>query len=1284
MGGYAPIIGEGHLFINLLKRLSLNQEGDSHGEKGSNFSSGFPGWGGEVRRLQVRQAGPLHVVHNRNLRCRLRGIVGNITDDNIERDGRMRGAKYSFLLLPLLLVLACANAFAQANSSINGLVTDPTGAVVTGAKIELIDPATSIVRSAMSDGSGLYAIAGLNAGNYNMKVTASGFATYTQKGIVVNISATFRVDVKLIVGSASQTVTVAADALTVQTDSNAVSNLINEQQITELPTNGRNIISLATLGMGVSGNLPAAENPFSVNANYQISFNGLNQHHNVWMVDGAEDYDRGSGGKMSIMPSQDALGEFQVLSSNFAPDYGYGSGAAVTMSIKSGTTKFHGEAWEFDRNDALDAHDYFDYNSSGPVTPKAELRYNVFGANLGGPFYIPGHYNSAQKNKTFFFYNEEWRRMVNGVPTSPISTLPGADEVTSASTFTYQIPTYDTAPHLTVPNVPSGTPLYTKLTSYGLTPGQPWVYNGTPNAIPGGLLDANALLFNTLKNIPAAQNSANDTYTPSGGHLPITIREELFRIDHNINDKWSIFGHFVHDENISTQATPEWQGDNFPTVGSNFSNPSYSSVIKLTGSLNPNVLMEATFGYDGNKIAIIPVAAGGGSIVKPSGWSTGTYFPATNDVGNRLPDITLQSVPNGSSSSEWGPGNDPWTNGAEDYNENFALSVTKGKHNLKFGGGYNRYTKNQVIGKDSEGDYTFDDGWNPTTKTPTGALTGDSYVDFLLGLATTFSQANANPINHYVNNTYSFFAMDNWHVSPRLSLQLGVRYDAMPHVWERNNQVSNFEPSLYQPALAPTFDSQSGAFCTTSNTSNGCTGVNSPGLQTFSLSGVPTSFYMNGVAVAGQNGVPRALVKNDYATVMPRVGFSYDLFGNGRTVLRGGFGTFYERVQGNDIYDAAGTPPFISQPSANDVEFTSPTTNWLTGGTAASPSFPQGYNSLNTHYPDPGVAEYSLGVQHEILPALVLTTQYVGNVEWDQNNWIPINNFPLSTPLATRKAYAAGSLTSAQVNSLVTYPGFGSINLQSTPSNGTYNSLQVGLRQDNKWGLSYGFYYTWAHQIDSTQSSDDTDNNNPAYNPWNLKYDKGSGALDRRHVLNINYEYKLPFFAHASGLSHTLLGGWEIAGNIISEAGLPWFGSDAPKNPYGDTVGLGGGYSIRPNLSGKPQYVKTRTAAGYQYVSNAGFSAPIAAWNGGPNLGFGNSGKDAVVGAGNSNFNTSIYKSFAFSERSAFEFRAESFNTFNHPQFNGIASENPGSASFGFVNSDLAPRQFELGGKFTF
>jgi hypothetical protein len=241
--------------------------------------------------------------------------------------------------------------------------------------------------------------------------------------------------------------------------------------------------------------------------------------------------------------------------------------------------------------------------------------------------------------------------------------------------------------------------------------------------------------------------------------------------------------------------------------------------------------------------------------------------------------------------------------------------------------------------------------------------------------------------------------------------------------------------------------------------------------------------------------------------------------------------------------------------------------------------------------------------------------------------------------------------------------------------------MQIGLRQQDRHGLSFEVDYTWAHQIDSQLGSADL---TQVSNPFSIKYDKGSGNLDRRQVLNANYIYKLPFFAHSTGMTKSILGGWTISGTVISETGLPWAGSNAPGYGGSDTVGLGGNYTIRPNFSGKVTYPKKVNAKGvYQYVSPAGFSAPVAAWNGGPNLGFGNAGRDIVVGPGRINFGTNIYKDFAITERAHFELRAESFNTFNHTQFNAFHNNVNGS-DFGQVSGVQDPRTFELGGKFIF
>jgi hypothetical protein len=1199
----------------------------------------------------------------------------------------MRQARYRFFLLPLFFVLACAGAFAQANSSVTGIVTDQSGAVVPGAKVTLTDPATGAVKTSISSSTGLYEIGGLNAGNYNLKVTAKGFEAFAQNGIVVNISATFRVDVKLTVGTESQTITVVADALAVQNDSNVVSTLINEQQITELATNGRNVVALAALGLGVSGNLPDSNTPTSVGSSASISFNGLSVAHNIWLIDGGEIYDRGSGGKPAVMPSQDSLGEFQVLASNYPPDYGISSGGTVTMSLKNGTKQFHGELWEFDRNDAIQAHNYFD----APGAKKPELRLNIYGGNAGGPLYIPHVYNDA-KSRTFFFYNEEWRKIVQGSSPAGINSIPAADFITSPQSVNWVLPKHANAAfqalpvdathgQVVVPTVAAGTQLAHNIAADGLTMGQPF----PDNRIPANLfLDPSALAFNGVGAIPKANASGDTVVVPS--KQPTNVREDLFRIDHNINDKWQLFGHYIGDSVNQTYATSMWSGDSYPTVGSNFTNPSWSSVIKLTGTLTPKVLLEAAFNFNGNKITIAP---SGTAFAKPSGWGAQSFFPAANDGDNRLPAVNL-----GSYGTAFDPWVQPYRNAAMDYAEVFGLSVTHGKHNLKFGGGYNRYIKNQQAGVRTEGDFSFGDGYtSPSGSTPghvnNANLTGDSYLDFDLGLSTSYSQAQAAIIGHWVNQTVSAYAEDNWHLNSRLSVQYGIRYDALPHAWERNNNMASFDPAQYQQGLTQASDFlSSGAFaCSAIDAAAGCPAL-SGGLRAVN-GGV---FYLNGVTIAGQNGTPRGMVKNDYKTYMPRAGFSYDIAGNGKTVLRGGFGTFFERMQGNDVYGLINAAPFSNTPSVTNTTFNNPFANWQFGTAISSATLPvvtQGMTTIATNYPAPGVAQFSLGVQHEIVPSVVMITQYVGNVGWHQSTQTPINEYPLNTPMQFRadsagdKTYPGyAAPTTVQGIMARTYPGFGSIVQEGTLATTSYDSFQAGLRQESRHGLSFEIDYTWSHEIDSQLGSSDLTTN--VSNPFHLKYDKGSGNLDRRQILNMNYIYKLPIFAHSNGLAHSVLGGWEVSGTVISQTGLPWAGNNAPGDGGSDTVGLGGDYTIRPNFSGKVTYPKKRDANGvYQWVSSSGFSQPTAAWNGGPNMGFGNAGRDIVVGPGRTNFGTNLYKSFAFGERARFEFRAESFNTFNHTQFNGFHN-NVGGSDFGEVNGVQDPRTFELAGKFVF
>jgi len=1208
----------------------------------------------------------------------------------------MRKTQHWLMLLAVLLAFAGIRAYAQANSELTGIVTDTTGAVVPGAHVTLTNQATGVSGIKDSGASGLYDFTGLNPGNYTLKVDAKGFKTSVQTDIVVNVSQTTRNDVKLAIGAETQTVTVEADALTVQTDSNVVSSLINTEQITEIATENHNFVALAALGLGVSSTVPANNTPSSVAASFTISVDGLRQSHNIWLIDGGESDDRGGAGGMAIMPSQEAIGEFTTMSSNYPPDYGISSGATMSLSLKSGSSKFHGSLWEFNRNTDYDANTYFNKQNN---TPRINTHYNLYGGNVSGPLMIPHVYNE-NRQKTFFFWNEEWRKLTNPASAN-VNTIDPLDVPTAGKDLAYVAPKFASGTTLQVPAVSTNSYYYTQvLQPLGLTPGGSF----TNNTIPSSLFDPNAVIYLNSGILPKPTN--NNDQSAAAFSLPINIRDDIVRVDHNFNDKWRILGHYIHDSVVQTYGQPElgWCWCVYNTLTSIMSNPANSAAIKLSGTINPNLLVEVSLNYDANQINISPSA----NSFLPSSWSVAPVVSAYTVQRKVWPGVSGWNAPYYVAEDT---ATEPYHNAALDYEPRIDISYTMGKHAMKFGGSLNHYTKNQMLYGDAQGVYSFN------------SLTNDAMMDMLLGLAGSYGQEQSAPIRHYVNNTPSVYAMDNWHVTPRLSLQLGIRWDALPHAWERNNLVANFDPSSYLPGgvsvtgptgpNAPIFDA------------GGNIDAASPNLYTYH--GIPA--YINGMDLAGQFGVPRGLVVNDYGTIQPRVGFSEDLFGNGKTVLRGGFGTFFERMQGNDIYNtAAFAAPFDPALSLGSQFFSNPAENYSDPAVGTSPVtinsndliFAGGGNNMARDYPAPAVGQFSLGVQHELMPSMVWVVQYVGNVAWHQNidrqinNMVPggvgflpeatldpVTKLPIGPQTVDSRClngdsgghYAndgpynattnpnplncnAGFQQNGAFNAFRPYAGYAGINQQENTTNGNYNGFQTGLRIQNRWGLSGEVDYTWSHEIDLTSYDLTT-----VSNPWNLKYDKGSGDLDRRQILSINYVYKTPFFNHSQGLVKTIAGGWTIAGTVADETGLVSAGNNQGPGlsiSY-DPVGLGGGYTNRPNISGKVTYPKTQ----HNWFNTSIFSAPTPSWAGGANLGFGNANKDAIVGPGRVDFTTALYKNFAFGERANFELRFESFNTFNHTEFENI-NDSLGAAQFGQVTSTWDPRNLELAGRLTF
>ncbi|MDE3187318.1 MAG: TonB-dependent receptor [Acidobacteriota bacterium] len=1133
--------------------------------------------------------------------------------------------------LAVFLVLM-PGAWAQENATITGTVTDSTGAVVPNAALTLLNPATGQTRTSVSNAVGAYRFANVAAATYTLTATAPGFQKYVKTGIVTNVAQTVEAEVTLTIGAQGQTVTVEADALQVQTQTSEVSTLISGEQVSQLATNGRNITSLAALGLGVSNTLPPFGGVNALTSSNGISFNGTRTTHNIYMIDGGEQNDRGCGGCFMNLPSQDAIAEFQTLDSNYSPDYGIGSGGTILMVLKSGTNKFHGELYEFNRNTDYNANDYF-LKRSGKSRPKFQL--NEPGGNIGGPLFIPGVYNNA-RNRTFFFVNEEWRRLIQGSAPSIQNAILAPNFPTAGQNLAYTPPS-GKAPLVPATSDPAKLALYA---ADGLTIGQPF----PNNVIPANLIDQNAVLEVNAGTFPKPNYNNGTQYIVSIPQ-PTNVREDIVRIDHAISSKYQLMGHYLHDTLDQKYFPPLWGDSTYPTVGTIMTNPSYSAAIKLTQTYTPNLLNETAFYYSGNKITLTPTQGpSGGQFVQPSGWNATSFFPLDNNLMHRLPEVQLQGSP---INVTWSPSYYPWKNGYEGFDYRDDVSWTKGRHQFKFGAGVLHTYKNQQLQYNTNGVVAFN----------SSQFSGDSYINFMLGMASSYSQLEYLAGKHWVNNNYGFYANDNWHIAPKLVLNLGLRYDGLPHAFERYNKFSNFVPALYDYSLGNPVKSD---------------GTLDPGsLTTFSGTG-SEQFYLNGIREAGVNGFPRGNVQTKYNTFEPRVGFAYDLFGNGKTVMRGGFGMFFERVQGNDVYNAALNPPFAYIPSATNVYFSNPDTSALTGQTTLN-HFPSSLTNIQYNNKPPGTANFSLGIQRELAPSIVAVVQYVGSRGYDQNNDRQINTLPLldaNDSYTTRKLVATGKINP---NEYRIFPGFAAINQEENKTNFNYNSLQAGFRIENRHGLTTQVAYTWSHLL-SIVAND----LNGISNPFNTKYDYGSDTgFDRRHILNISYVYALPFFTKNSNLAaREILGGWSVSGITFMEKGLPQFIHYSGSDVLGLTAG-----SNRPNLVSKVSYPKKLTG----WFSTSSFADPVAPWNGGPNQGFGNAAKDSVVGPGIQNWNLSLLKTIPLTggEGPSIQLRFESFNTFNHMNPQGIDTNNH-DGNFGQITSDYGPRTLQLGGKFIF
>ncbi len=1079
-----------------------------------------------------------------------------------------RQRKLCLRLFLTALVCAAFTGFtlhAQNLGSIVGLVTDATGAAVPAADVKVTQQETGVTRTFQTGPTGTYLAPALNVGTYTVEVSAPGFKTFRRSDIVLNVRDQIRVDVRLELGEVTETVEVVGQVVSLQTESAAVEDIVSGTQVQNISMNGRNFMQLAALVPGASSRQPSFNTPVGVSANANIAFNGLRNSHNVWRVDGQENYDRGCGGCVEVLPSIDAIAEFKVGTANSDVDLGFGAAGQINVSIKSGTNEFHGTAYEFVRNDAMDATNYF-LNKGGKQ--KQKLRFNNFGYNVGGP---------VIKNKLFFFWNHEWR-LIRRDRIFDVPAIPAALREGNFQSFSKPI------------NDP--------------TTGQPF----PNNIIPASRIDPNARLLADPNLVFPLPNAPGNKFVGTGGE-PIDVREEILRVDYHITPRHQAFFRFVMNTIEEVQARTMWTGSSYPTIATLFKNDPKMFHWQLNSTLSPNVVNEGSFSFSRQPLHLVPQ----GNFEKPAGLTIQELFPENR--ANRLPNISFAgelgvNIDNGS----W-----PWDNNLDTFIVRNNVIWNKADHTVRFGGEYMPYAKIQDLFGPTQGSFQFQ-----------RKNIGHEFAAFLLGDSFKYTELERQTSPNYLTRSFSLHVNDTWRVSPTLTLNIGLRWDGLPHSYEENDRVAVFYPGLYDPAKAPTVLSN---------------GQIQPG----------SGDLLNGIAEAGKGGIPRGMVQNHWNLFQPRIGFAWRPFGED-TVVRAGFGLFTERIQGNDIYNVGPNPPNSQTAEIFDAPLSNP------GGGAAA-IFPRSLTTYDGPYKLPQVKQYNVGIQHRLSSGVVFNVGYVGTSAAYLQHGRDLNQL-------TPEARALVQQGKAIVNQVRPFRGWDAIRVLENATNSNYNSLQVSLRADNWRGLTLQTSYTWSHAID--YASGDIGGTGQHQDSYNWKAERGHADFDRRHMLIINYVYDLPTPASWSGALKAVLGNWTVSGITSFQSGIP-----LTITQPGDNAFKGGGH-YRPNLLRNPNLDSGQRRGEQWFDPNAFAATPKD-----PVLGFGNAGRNIVRAAGINNWDISIFKNFPIGERFRLQYRAEFYNAWNHTQWDGFRT-GFGSADFGNANSARDARVIQMGLKFYF
>jgi hypothetical protein len=1142
------------------------------------------------------------------------------------------------LLLLLLTLLFPRVSFAQTTSgSIAGSVTDPNKATIANATVKVTDEAKGFTLTAVTDSEGRFVFPQVPPSTYKLTVEATGFKKLERSDLllVANDKLTLG-DMIVEVGATSETVTIIAGATQVQAESAERSYAIQGAAIQNIAVNGRGFTPLASLAPGVIFNT----NTGSADTVQNIFANGLRGSANNLQLDGISIIDTGNNGTL-LNISLDSVAEFKVLTSNYQAEYGRAAGAQISAVTRGGSRDFHGSFYVFRRHDGMNANTWINNRDSTPTNKinKPRLDQRDIGFTIGGPIYIPKVFNEDKQKLFFFFSQEHQKRFIP--PAAPTRvTVPTALE--RIGDFSKSV---DSSGNLFpfIRDSTTGLPCSATNTAGCFKDG------GVVGRIPANRLYALGLNILKIYPLPNTTGVGFNYITEAPTSQP--ERQDLIRIDANLSSNWRLNGRYVNNTSDRLFAYGSFVlADNLPDYPAKFLFPRYSVSGTLTGSLNPTTILEFTVGVSHNAIDILP---GNPKFNRTDLGLAGfpTVFPSAVQL-----DLPPQFAFGGriANGPNVGSNNAPFTNFNTVRNVIANVSKIWASHTVKAGIFWENSFKPQSSFANNNANVNFsNDANNPLDS-------GFAFANAALGIYNTYNQASGYFIGKYRYNNLEWFAQDNWKVHSRLTLDYGMRFYLIQPQYDEDLQTANFLPNRYSAADAPLLYRP---ICL--NGAASCSGANRRAVDPRLLTGgfvasntntlegvyvgriVPnTGKLLNGLVQAGA-GIEKGLYKNRGIHFAPRFGFAYDVTGRQNLVVRGGAGMFYDRPQGNVVFDLVRNPPTTLEPTFNfgrlqDI------------GTGPLLLAPPGLVAYDREGKSPTSYAFNLGIQYKLPLESVLDVSYVGtigshllqrrNINAPQYGaaYLAQNQDPT---LAANSTPGANALP---VDFLRPYQGFGQIQYIEPASSSNYHSLQTSLNRRFQKGLLLGVSYTWSKAL-GTQGQDlpgITSFGAPRIDGNQRNANYGPQDFDRPHNLSVNWVYELPKATDNNALGY-VLNNWQVSGIYRYQTGAPY-------NIAFSIPGLSA-YTLTgtQNIEGARIVVKGDPGSGHSNDPFRQFDATAFTTPGVGSLGL-ESGRNFLYRAPINNWDISLAKRFVIKENVRIELRLDTFNTFNHTQFDAV------------------------------